>query len=91
MLVAWFLAMVAPATAVAIDTATVVPAEVCPPDSTMGCDPTHKKHTVTVDPETGDIIETTRTCKYKGIIEKPREDGGADVFCNYGACGLVQI
>ena len=53
-LAVWTLGLVAPATAVALDTATVVPAEVCAPDDPAGCKGTHQKHTITVDPETGD-------------------------------------
>ena len=92
--VAWLFAIAAPPVARAVGATSTPPAAECTVSDgaamVPGCPATHTAP-VTVTWPDGSQTTEMRSCDYEGVVTVPRPGGGADVFCDYGRCGQVEI
>lgn len=99
--VMWMLTIAAPPVATAAETTSTTPTEECVDGdgaallaagmASAGCDPMTEGVATIIFPD-GTVGEMPIECPFTGeVVVKPRPDGGADVFCDYGLCGLEEI
>lgn len=90
--IAWLAASAAPMVASRVSAPETLssPEAECAAGIAQSCGPDHTVTSTVVEPN-GDVVVTTRTCKFTGVVTEAAPGGGVNVYCDYGNCGRVLL